>query len=321
LEKYYLVTGGAGFIGSHLCGKLVNQNKKVICLDNFDSYYTREEKQANVKDLLDSEFFTLVEGDILNSGFLKSIFEANEIQTVVHLAAQPGVRYSIENPEKYFEVNVLGTLRLLEIIKNHGIEKFVFASSSSVYGNNNTVPFTETDRIGSPASPYAASKIAAEAVCSSHAKLYNIPTVCLRFFTVYGPRQRPDMAIRKFVKSALSKNEIEIYGDGEARRDFTFIDDIISGIISSIHLKCDYEIFNLGDSRTVSLNELVAIIENALKSKIKIIRKNNQPGDVPLTYANIDKSKKMLGYIPEVPLEEGIAKYVKWFLNQSNHEA
>ena len=310
---YYLVTGGAGFIGSHLIERLVSENYKVLCLDNFNDYYNPAIKWRNIEAVPQYANFQLIQGDILDEDLLKKIFQSNHFDGIVHLAARAGVRPSILQPRLYQEVNIRGTLNLLEMAKQHKIAKFIMASSSSVYGNNKKVPFSEKDPVDNPISPYAATKKAAELIGYTYSALYNISVSCLRFFTVYGPRQRPDMAIHKFTKLIANGTEIPIYGDGSARRDFTFIDDIIHGIVNSIERCSGYNIYNLGESRVVPLMELISLIEQQLGKKAKIKYLPLQPGDVAITYADISKARNELDYQPQVDINEGIRLFVKWF--------
>ncbi len=310
---YYLVTGGAGFIGSHLIERLLSENYKVLCLDNFNDYYNPAIKWRNIEAVSQYANFQLIQGDILDEDLLKKIFQSNHFDGIVHLAARAGVRPSILQPLLYQEVNIRGTLNLLEMAKQHKIAKFIMASSSSVYGNNKKVPFSEKDPVDNPISPYAATKKAAELIGYTYSALYNISVSCLRFFTVYGPRQRPDMAIHKFTKLIASGTEIPIYGDGSARRDFTFIDDIIHGIVNSIERCSGYNIYNLGESRVVPLMELISLIEQQLGKKAKIKYLPLQPGDVAITYADISKARNELDYQPQVDINEGIRLFVKWF--------
>ena len=310
---YYLVTGGAGFIGSHLIERLLSENYKVLCLDNFNDYYNPAIKWRNIEAVSQYANFQLIQGDILDEDLLKKIFQSNHFDGIVHLAARAGVRPSILQPRLYQEVNIRGTLNLLEMAKQHKIAKFIMASSSSVYGNNKKVPFSEKDPVDNPISPYAATKKAAELIGYTYSALYNISVSCLSFFTVYGPRQRPDMAIHKFTKLIASGTEIPIYGDGSARRDFTFIDDIIHGIVNSIERCSGYNIYNLGESRVVPLMELISLIEQQLGKKAKIKYLPLQPGDVAITYADISKARNELDYQPQVDINEGIRLFVKWF--------
>ncbi|PIU67676.1 MAG: epimerase [Armatimonadetes bacterium CG07_land_8_20_14_0_80_40_9] len=307
-----LVTGGAGFIGSSLIDKLIKKDEKVICLDNFNDYYSPEIKKENISSYLDKKNFKLVVGDILDKELLKRVFKKEEVKIVVHLAARAGVRPSLLNPHLYEEVNVGGTLNLLELSRDN-IENFVFASSSSVYGVNSKIPFSEDDPIEKPVSPYAATKRAAELLCYTYHHLYNIPLVCLRFFTAYGPRQRPDMAIHKFTKLIDEGKKITMFGSGSSRRDYTYISDIIEGVISSLHKEFSFEVINLGNSRTVELRHLISLIEKGLRKKAKVKQLPDQLGDVPITYAKIDKAKRLLGYKPKVKIEEGIEKFIFWY--------
>jgi len=307
-----LVTGGAGFIGSHLVEHLLEAGNRVICLDNFDSFYSPMVKRANIKDALLHPSFTLIEGDIRDAGGLKQCFEENEIDVVVHLAARAGVRPSIQNPELYYDVNVMGTLRLLEAMRTHGVTKLVFASSSSVYGNNKKVPFDENDTVDTPISPYTATKKACELLCHTYHHLYAFDVFALRFFTVYGPRQRPEMAISHFTRSILQGKPIELFGDGTTSRDYTFVGDIVSGLEAAISHVNGYEIINLGNSHPVPLIELVHVIEEVAGKKATIRWSPMQAGDVQTTWADTAKAKRLLGYSPSTPIRDGLAAYVQW---------
>ena len=308
-----LVTGGAGFIGSHLVDRLLNMGKKVICIDNFDPFYDPEIKKKNIEHNLENMNFTLINEDIRNKKKLEEIFEMHSIDKIVHLAARAGVRPSIRDPLLYEDVNIKGTLNLLELCKKYQIKNFIFGSSSSVYGINSKIPFSERDPINFPISPYATSKRACELFCFTYSHLYDLPITCLRFFTVYGPRQRPEMAIHKFTRLISQGKTIEMYGNGTSKRDYTYIDDIIIGIISALNKKFDFEIINLGNSETVELKYLISLIEKNLKKKAKIKQLPEQLGDVPITYADITKAKKLLNYKPKVKIEEGIEKFVRWY--------
>ena len=308
-----LVTGGAGFIGSHLVDRLLNMGKKVICIDNFDPFYDPEIKKKNIEHNLENRNFVLEKEDIRNEKKLEEVFETHDIDKIVHLAARAGVRPSIRDPLLYEDVNIKGTLNLLELCKKYQIKNFIFGSSSSVYGINSKVPFSEDDPINFPISPYATSKRACELFCFTYSHLYDLPITCLRFFTVYGPRQRPEMAIHKFTRLISQGKTIEMYGNGTSKRDYTYIDDIINGIISALNKKFDFEIINLGNSETVELKYLIFLIEKNLKKKAKIKQLPEQPGDVPITYADITKAKKLLNYKPKVKIEEGIEKFVRWY--------
>jgi UDP-glucuronate 4-epimerase len=314
-----LVTGGAGFIGSHLCEHLLNEGAKVICLDNFDNFYDPNIKIKNVEGIAKkfSEQFELVTGDIRNPDHLKGIFQKNQVDSVIHLAARAGVRPSIAEPLLYQDVNLRGTIVLLEACKATRMKNFVFASSSSVYGENQRVPFTEEDLDIQPISPYGATKRSGELLCYSYHHLYGMNIACLRIFTAYGPRQRPEMAIHKFTHLIDQGEKIPIYGDGSSRRDYTYIDDLIEGVLGVIRHHKGFEVYNLGESQTTSLIELIKLIEGALGKKANIEMLETQPGDVSITYADISKAKRMLGYQPKVKMKEGIRRFVEWYKAQS----
>lgn len=318
-QKNILVTGGAGFIGSHLVDRLLGENDwKVTVVDDFNDFYSPEYKRANVSAHLENPNYRLREVDICDSENLRSIFAENEFDAIAHLAARAGVRPSLREPKLYAETNVNGTLNLLELAREFNVKQFVFGSSSSVYGINRKVPFSEEDKIFQPISPYAATKAAGEFLCHTYSHLYPIRTVCLRFFTVYGARQRPDLAIRKFSQLILEGKPIPLFGDGTTRRDYTFIDDIIQGVRAAIDYdKSNHEIFNLGESQTVELNRLIELLEENLGKRAAINRQPMQPGDVPQTFADISKARKLLNYNPQTKIEEGIKKFVEWFLKQN----
>src|SRR4030043_659093 len=310
-----LVTGGAGFIGSHLCERLLSNGTKVICLDNFDNFYDPNIKIRNVEGMGKKfpDLFELVTGDIRNPEHLKGIFQKTQVDFVIHLAARAGVRPSIADPLLYQDVNIRGTIVLLEARKEYGIKNFFFASSSSVYGENQRVPFTEEDLDIQPISPYGATKRAGELLCYSYHHLYGMNIACLRIFTAYGPRQRPEMAIHKFTRLIDQGGKIPMYGDGSSRRDYTYIDDLIEGMLAAIHRHKGFEIYNFGESQTTSLKELMDLIEEALDKRANIERLEPQPGDVSLTYANVTKAGRMLGYEPKVNMKEGIKRFVEWY--------
>ncbi len=310
-----LLTGGAGFIGSHTAEKLIACGDSPTILDDFNDFYDPALKRRNVAAL--AARVRLVESDICDLTALRSLFQSNRFDAIVHLAARAGVRPSIRQPLLYTNVNIGGTHNLLELAREFGVHKFVFASSSSVYGVNQKVPFAEEDPIFQPISPYAATKLAGEALGHVYHHLYGLDVVCLRFFTVYGPRQRPDLAIRKFTAAIAAGQPIEMYGDGTTRRDYTYIDDILQGILTALDRPLGYQVINLGESRTVELRELVRLIEKELGSSAKILNLPTQPGDVPLTYADITKARCLLDYKPQVPIEEGIARFVRWFRGQA----
>jgi len=314
--KRVLVTGGAGFIGSHLCQRLLQEGYEVVCLDNFDAYYDPAIKRRNLEEIKASkgaQGFQLVEGDIRNKGLVDDLFRRSSFDLIIHLAARAGVRPSIEQPLLYEEVNVAGTLNLLEACREIGVRDFIFGSSSSVYGKNRKVPFAEDDRLEAMISPYAVTKRIGELFCYTYHHLYGLNISCLRFFTVYGPRQRPEMAIHKFTRLIHEGKKISLFGDGTSRRDYTYIDDIISGIMGAIRNLRGYEIFNLGESQTVPLRELISIIEQALGKKAAVEELPEQPGDVPITYAEISKARSLLGYDPKVGIAEGVEQFARWF--------
>ncbi|MGE0199796.1 MAG: SDR family NAD(P)-dependent oxidoreductase [Candidatus Melainabacteria bacterium] len=317
--KTYLVTGGAGFIGSHFAKALLERDAKVVVVDDFNDFYDPAIKESNIKDMATSPGFTLYRADIRDYKAMSEIFEkhSEELKNggIVHLAARAGVRPSLNEPKLYLETNVNGTLNLAELARNHGINKFVFASSSSVYGDSpDTVPFEETQDISKPISPYASTKAMGESLLHTYSHLFGLNVVGLRFFTVYGPGQRPDLAIHKFTRLIDEGKPIPVYGDGSTRRDYTYIDDIIQGVLAATaYDKTPFEIFNLGESETTTLSELIETIENSLGTKAKIDRQPMQPGDVPVTYANIDKAKSVLGYQPTTSVKEGIPKFVSWY--------
>ena len=317
--KKVLVTGGAGFIGSHLVDHLLSDsNFHVTVLDDFNEFYDPAIKRKNISFHLGRSNFELIEGDIVDSKTVNDLFRRSEFDCVVHLAARAGVRPSLENPLEYENTNVRGTFTLLEAARINRVPKFIFGSSSSVYGINSKIPFSEDDPLSNPISPYAATKIAAEAACRTYSHLYDMRVLCLRFFTVYGARQRPDLAIHKFARLISQGKPIPIFGDGATRRDYTYIDDIISGLLAALNLdECRFEIFNLGESRTVELRRLVSLLEQALGKRAVIDHQPVQAGDVPVTYADISKARMMLGYEPRTPIEKGIERFVEWFRQQT----
>lgn len=311
-----LVTGGAGFIGSHLIRTLLAADPatRVVCLDNFDPFYPRASKERNVAPFLSDSRFTLVEADITDAVTLRDKLAEYPIDVIVHLAARAGVRPSIIDPAGYQHTNYIGTLNLLELAKERGIRQFVFASSSSVYGVNPNVPWSENDRVLQPISPYAASKVAGELLGHTYSHLYGIRFIGLRFFTVYGPGQRPDLAIHKFARLLAAGKPIPQFGDGSTRRDYTFIEDIVAGIRAAIaYDKSEYEIINLGNHNTVTLRELIDELQLALGLTAQIDYQPEQPGDVPITYAQVDKAHELLGYAPQTRLPEGLRAFAKWF--------
>jgi len=310
-----LVTGCAGFIGSHVVDRLLLMGKSVVGIDNFDPFYDQSIKMKNIEHNLDKENFTFHSADIRDKDRMEQILDDSDIDTIIHLAARAGVRPSIQDPLLYEDVNIKGTMNILELSKGRHIKKFVFGSSSSVYGINEKIPFSEEDPVEKAISPYAASKRACEIFCYTYHHLYGIPTACLRFFTVYGPRQRPEMAIHKFVRSIDQGKEIEMYGDGISRRDYTYYSDIVDGIIASVDKEFGYEVINLGNSNVVELRYLIQLIEENLGKKARIKKLPAQPGDVRVTYADITKAERLLGYDPQVGIEEGIKRFVQWYNN------
>jgi len=308
-----MVTGGAGFIGSHLVERLMAEGSRVAVLDNFNDFYNPEFKRENIERLKKHGELEVLEGDLRDEEFLAGCFKKNEFEEVIHLAAMAGVRPSIRNPKLYSEVNLQGTVNILEGCRTFGVRRLIFASSSSVYGNNKKVPFEEHDFVDNPISPYAATKKSGELLVYTYSKLFEISSACLRFFTVYGPRQRPEMAIYKFTERIIAGDEIEMFGDGRSSRDYTYIDDIIDGIMKCRGTAFDYEVFNIGNSSPVRLSELVALIEEKTGRKAKIKQLPMQPGDVERTFADITKARMAFGYEPKTTIEEGIGKFVEWY--------
>jgi len=350
-----LVTGAAGFIGSHLCKRLIQEGHHVIALDNFNDFYDPEIKKRNISSLLDTPNFTLIPGDILNIELLDAIFSSDQEkisrlslsleglvhlnhnppatdhpppttslqatdhppQAIIHLAAMAGVRPSLVSPTKYVDVDIKGTVNLLEMARKHEVDKFIFGSSSSVYGINEKIPFSEDDVTDLQISPYATAKKAAEQYCKTYNHLYGVPTAALRFFTVYGPRQRPEMAIHKFARLMKNGERIPMYGDGTSARDYTYVDDIVDGITAALHADYDFEIFNLGNSETIQLRDLIELIGKKMNIDLQIDKQPQQPGDVPITHADITKAENLLGYNPQISIQEGIEKFVRWFKDHS----
>jgi UDP-glucuronate 4-epimerase len=313
--KNLLVTGGAGFIGSHLIDRLLATDvARVAVVDDFNDFYDPKIKHDNIREHLKDPRYTLHEVDIRDRAALEQVFKDANFECVVHLAARAGVRPSLSEPQLYAETNINGTLNLLELVRHHHIKQFVFGSSSSVYGVNAKVPFSEDDPIRQPISPYAATKGAGELLCHTYSHLYGLRCVALRFFTVYGPRQRPDLAIHKFAKLISQGKPIPVFGDGTTRRDYTYVDDIIDGVMAAIDYdQSNYEVINLGESRTVELNELISLLEKEFDTHANIDRQPPQPGDVPQTFADISKARALLGYDPKTQIEEGLHRFVEWF--------
>lgn len=315
-----LVTGGAGFIGSHLVDRLLADGHRVTVIDNFNEFYDPAIKRRNIRRHLENSAYRLVEADIRDAGATESCFSGCQFDELIHLAAMAGVRPSIADPVLYQEVNLIGTMNLLEACRNHNVGRLVFASSSSVYGNNPKVPFSESDPVDNPISPYASTKKSGELMAYTYHHLYGIKTACLRFFTVYGPRQRPEMAIHLFTDRILRGETISMFAEGKSRRDYTFIADIIDGIMRCRETDFDYEIFNLGRSDTVELADLIHKLERVLGKKATIVSKPNQPGDVDRTFADISKARRMLGYEPKVSIDEGLERFAEWFRREDSEK-
>lgn len=314
-KKHILITGGAGFIGSHLVDRLLAEGGwDVTVVDDFNDFYSPDIKRANVAGHLSGPNYRLVEADIRDGDKLRKVFDEGDFDCIVHLAARAGVRPSLSQPKLYNETNINGTLNLLELARDFEVKQFVFGSSSSVYGINAKVPFSEDDGVHQPISPYASTKAAGELMCHTYSHLFNIRTVCLRFFTVYGARQRPDLAIHKFSRLIAEGKPIQVFGDGTTRRDYTYIDDIIQGVRAAIDYDGSmHEIFNLGESETTELKRLIELLEGSLDMHAEIDRQPMQPGDVPTTFADISKAQRLLNYNPTTKIEDGIPKFVEWF--------
>jgi UDP-glucuronate 4-epimerase len=313
---HLLVTGGAGFIGSHCCERARRDGHSVTVIDEFNDFYDPAIKRATAAELA-AQGVTIVEGDIRDAAAVDRLFTGQPVDAVIHIAARAGVRPSIQDPALYVNTNVHGTLNLLESCRRHGTRKFLLASTSSIYGVNPKVPFSEEDPVFSTLSPYAATKLCCEQLGSNYSRLYDMQVMCLRFFTVYGPRQRPDLAIHKFAKRLLRDEPIELYGDGSTRRDYTYVDDIVDGVWGALAYNATpFEIVNLGESQTTTLARLVELLELATGKQARIQRLPDQPGDVPVTYADISKARRLLGYNPHTQVEEGIPKFVAWLRTQ-----
>jgi UDP-glucuronate 4-epimerase len=315
--KRILLTGGAGFIGSHVAEALIRRGTQLSIVDNLDNFYALSRKRLNLQEIRNAGAYEFFEADVRDMDALRKVAEHVQPEIVIHLAARAGVRPSIEQPALYESVNVAGTVNLLEIAREFKVQRLIFGSSSSVYGITNTVPFCEDDLETRPISPYAATKLAAELMCYTYTHLYGLTTLCLRFFTVYGPRQRPDLAIHKFTALIELGKPIPVYGDGSMGRDYTYVDDIVAGVIASLEYapepKLPFEVFNLGNSHPVRLRELIAQLEAATGKKALQDRLPDQPGDVPITWANIDKARRLLGYSPKTSMEQGLRNFVAWY--------
>ena len=311
----FLITGGAGFIGSHVGERLLRAGHSVWAFDDLNSFYDPQFKRRNLRDLQAlAKPFEFCHGDITDRPALDELFSSVQFDQVIHLAARAGVRPSLAEPALYQRVNVEGTVNVLESARLHGVKKITIASSSSVYGRNSRTPFAESDVVTTPMSPYAASKLACESLGHVWHHLYGMDVAMLRFFTVYGPRQRPDLAIYKFARLIQAGKPIPVFGDGSAARDYTFVSDTVDGILACTQREFGYEIFNLGESQVVSLSRMIELLEGALGKKAIIDRQPLQPGDVPITYACIDKARRMLGYDPQVKIEAGIQRFAQWIL-------
>ena len=309
----FAVTGGAGFIGSHVIKTLLDRNDFVVCIDDFNDYYDPKLKEYRINEFIQHKNFKLYRKDIRDFKAIEKIFIENKIDKVIHLAARAGVRSSISNPLLYEEVNINGTLKLLELAKEFKIKNFIFASSSSVYGETMKLPFSEKNPCNSPISPYGATKCAGELLCYTYHCLYKIPITCLRFFTVYGPKGRPDMALFKFTKLISEGKEIPVFGQGNMKRNFTYISDIVDGIVAAADKNLNFEIINLGGSETIDLKVFIKIIEKAFGKKAKKKQLPMQPGDVRTTWADCSKAERLLDYAPKIKIEEGIKLFVEWF--------
>ena len=310
-----LLTGAAGFIGSHLAERLLSLGHQMVGLDNFDKFYARSIKEDNLKQASGNEHFTFIEADLCDPGLWNRL-TTEHFDMIIHLAAKAGVRPSMMDPIGYNNTNIMGTSYLLEFARHNNVKKVIFASSSSVYGVNKNLPWRVEDKSLQPISIYASSKLSGEALCALYQQHFGLSIVAFRFFTVFGPRQRPDLAIHKFVKLIDKGQPIQLFGDGQTFRDYTYIDDIVSGILGALNFEhADFEIFNLGNTHTVSLIELVTIIEELLGKKAIIEYMPQQAGDVPYTWSNIEKSQELLGYNPQTSIREGIAKFIEWYKN------
>lgn len=313
LEGKILVTGGAGFIGSHVVDRLLERGEDVVVVDNFNSYYDPKRKFFNIASHVQKKNYVLAAGNVEDYSLMQNLFEKHKIKKIIHLAAKAGVRASIQDPVGYKIANIDGTLNLLELAKKYTVENFVFGSSSSVYGNSMKLPFSEEDRVDEPISPYAATKRMGELLCRTYSHLFSLPVSCLRFFTVYGPRGRPDMAPYIFTDAVYHGKTLTLYGDGSTQRDYTFVSDIVSGIVAALDRPQSFEIYNLGNNTMVSLQEFVSVIEETVGKKAIVERKELFPGDVARTYANISKAQKMLGYTPKVSVREGMREFFSWY--------
>ncbi len=308
-----LLTGGAGFIGSHLAERLLRERHSLLIVDDFNDFYSPETKRKNLSAVRMQGGIDLIEADICDGDRMMHTFEQFSPEIVIHLAARAGVRPSLEQPLLYEQTNVRGTLQVLDLARKHGVRKFVFASSSSIYGSTSRVPFSEEASDPYPISPYGVTKLAGEKLCYCYSRIYGLPTICLRFFTVYGPRQRPDLAIHKFVRFIDEGKEIPFFGDGSSLRDYTFIDDIVDGIVAAMELDSKFEVINLGNSHPISLSQLVHFLERRLGKVARLKTLGVQPGDMLSTHADLSKAHRLLGFEPRVSFEEGLGRFVNWF--------
>ncbi len=315
-----LVTGGAGFIGSHLLEALLKRGCDAATVDNFDDFYSPSIKRRNFEGVSRRGNARLFETDIRDASALQNVFKTTKPEVVIHLAARAGVRPSIEQPALYEAVNVGGTVNLLTLARDFGVRKFIFISSSSVYGATSRVPFVEDQVEMRPVSPYAATKLGGELMCFTYSHLFQLPVVCLRIFTVYGPRQRPDLAIHKFAALIEAGKPVPMFGDGSTSRDYTFVDDIVAGILAAVDYQTQFDVFNLGNSHPCKLSELVQLLENALGKRAIVKSLPPQPGDVPITWSDISKARRLLGYEPRVPLPIGIERFVAWLRTWKGNE-
>ena len=317
MSQRVLLTGAAGFIGSHVAEALLARGDKVVGLDNFEAFYSPDVKRRNVEASRAYARYTLIESDLRSAAAVERAFGEGPFDAVVHLAARAGVRPSLQDPAGYSETNVSGTALLLEAARRRGVGHFVFASSSSVYGARSAAPFRESDPVEEPVSPYAATKRAGEILAGTFHHLYGLPVTCLRFFTVYGPRQRPDMAIHRFTRLIDQGEEVEVYGGGRSERDYTFIHDVVDGVVRAVDRPRGYRIYNLGTNHAVPLMTLVELISTGLERAPRIVRRPSQPGDVPLTYADITLAQSELGYAPATKLGDGITTFIDWYRKES----
>jgi UDP-glucuronate 4-epimerase len=308
-----LLTGGAGFIGSHLAERLLTSGHELTIVDELNDFYSPEIKRRNLAEVRARGAFDFVEADIGDLARLKDLFERQRPETLIHLAARAGVRPSLEQPLLYERTNILGTLNLLELARQFAVSKFIFGSSSSVYGSTSQLPFSEDEANPNPISPYGVTKLAGEKLCYCYSRLYPLAAICLRFFTVYGPRQRPDLAIHKFARLINEGREVPRFGDGNSLRDYTYVDDVVDGILATLHLETRFEVFNLGNSHPVSLTQMIQMLEEKLGKRARVTAHTAQPGDMPFTHADLSKARRLLGYAPKVPFSEGLSRFVSWF--------